>query len=68
MRQKTYSVWVTPVYPEEAEAVQIAKDAAFRTGAADISDIGVLAMEFESDNEPGAFWVENHKTNGDILR
>lgn len=63
---KKYSVWVTPTYPTAGAEVQIAKDFAFRTGSAEIKDISVIAMTCESPEGP--FWVENHKTNGDLLK
>jgi hypothetical protein len=67
LAKKFYGVFVTPVYPNPGAEVQIAKDAAFRTNAADITDVGVIGLVYESEPSSGAYWIENHTTNGDHL-
>lgn len=58
--KKTYSVYMTPIWPEKGEEKLVAENVAFRTGANEIDNIGSLIMATEVGVN-GIFWVENLK-------
>lgn len=63
---KKYSVWITPIYPTAGDEVLVAENCDFRGTAEPIEDIGSLILVQQI--ETGGFWIENHTTNGDLLK
>ena len=56
--KKTYSVYMTPTWPNKGEEKLVADNFAFRAGAVEIDNIGNLIMATEVGVD-GNFWVEN---------
>ena len=63
---KKYSVWITPTYPTEGKETLVADNCDFRGTGLSIDNLGCVILV--AQNEEGSYWIENHTTNGDVLK
>lgn len=63
VQNKTYTVWMTQLYPVKGEEVLVIENAAYRAEAPDIKDIGSFQPVQVSKN--GSYWIENFIHSGE---